>query len=203
MLESGAMLVALYVCTFNDQSVGHRMAELAAVRDTFTKRSPDEWERACAYREGMLALFDEHADQHFAVFAKAVDGCSIKDIIDYGRKSIAITKRKVREVRAKNQFHSLTVSNVRVIVTTRLDLVSDEFKDDCDLFIAHAQLVENGKPCTVFGLRSSNGSFRCDVLAKSFGGGGHPKAAGFKIHGMFFDESQWNTIVNRIQEMAT
>lgn len=201
-LESGAMLAYLHVVAsmgVHDSRL-HDIAMMAAVRDTF-KKDHQYWSQSCAYREGLLAIFDGTMSSIVTHFDR---------IIVTGEILIESTRRKVREVREKNQFTRFECEctnhePIRVITSTRLDLVSDvadEFADECDLFIAYSALIENGKPCVVFGLRSSNGSFRCDKLAKVFGGGGHPKAAGFKMPGMFFTEQQWQEIIHTINSVA-
>lgn len=58
-LESGAMLAYLHVVAsmgVHDSRL-HDIAMMAAVRDTF-KKDHQYWSQSCAYREGLLAIFD-------------------------------------------------------------------------------------------------------------------------------------------------
>jgi oligoribonuclease NrnB/cAMP/cGMP phosphodiesterase (DHH superfamily) len=163
---------------FKYGSLVERFAKLAGIRDTWV-RSSEDWPRACSQasvlsfmpREKWLA---EPLHIHLNEWEKRYKW--IGDILE--------EKNANRIDKAIRGSHSRTTPNgTRVVIFEGLSNSSDaceQLGSNADLVVGYGSCVEDGQSKTVFSTRTA-GEFNCSAFAKSHGGGGHTKAAGFSV----------------------
>lgn len=150
---------------------------LAGVRDTWQKESP-LWREA----ESLSALLE------FLPFEDLL-GTKPTRLIGMGTSfgEIIVKRRREQVIAAAARAHRTSISGLRLAVTPEWHLVSDiaeELGSTADLVAAFSfDHSRAGEPSLVFHLRSRGENPLCDAgaIAKSAGGGGHAKAAGFTV----------------------
>lgn len=161
-----------------DRDFWENLARLAGVYDTWQKQDPD-WAEACDLREGLLFL--PMADWQKMTVAE------FRSTLNRLRwvGPIQTAKHRHNCQRAiDGAFRFVTPKGVRVAVFqgTKLANEASELAKDADLCLGFDIFVEEGLPKLVVSARSRT-DYDCLGLAKDQGGGGHSKAAGFRIIG--------------------
>ncbi len=163
--------------SIDDDNRALHFAELAGIRDTWQRSSPD-WTLACEQAEMLRFFPEEHwlrlerpfSDVHDALWA---------DRRQLGKLLVERQARSVTRGLEKSwRFTSTKGTRVMMLEGTGLSSDASEATEDIDLLIGFGFAVEGGTQKMIFSCRSRVGY---DVLgfAKSFGGGGHTAAAGF------------------------
>lgn len=160
-------------------------AELIGIRDTWDRRNP-RWKEANILSSAVSFYPVEYWFERLArddFFTPSLSSDKFwKDVEELG--SVLWGKREnTVAFNAKKSYEFITKSGTRCVTFERTDLSSDmaEFYDDKkDLVIGFSFSCENNIPYMNFSTRSHT-NFDCCGLAQSHGGGGHSRAAGFRI----------------------
>ena len=154
------------------------LARLAGVYDTWQKQDPD-WAEAYDLREGIMFLpmpvWQKMSPKEFLATLSRIRWVG----------PIQTGKHRFNCQRAVDgAFRFTTPKGVRVAIFqgTKLANEASELAKDADLCLGFDLFVEEGSPKLVVSARSRT-DYDCLSLAKDQGGGGHLKAAGFRIIG--------------------
>jgi len=147
-------------------------AKLAGIRDTWQTQDP-RWREAC---EQAAALHFWPDDTLLATDPQLwQEKLSLGPIL-FQRKLDMASRN------ADNSFRFTSEAGTKVAVFEGSTTTSDaaEYLDkEVDLVIGFDIFMQGDKPAMIFSTRSHT-DFDCALMAKSHGGGGHTKAAGFK-----------------------
>lgn len=193
--RSGAVLAAEYLG--DGTAATATLAELAGVRDTWQRASP-LWESATDLQAVLMHFPPAHWLDRRGAPLRAI---ALAESL--GPMLVGERARKVREVVEHGALY-LTAPDDRtwMVFPDREHLISDVAEAGrergCPVAVAWFGVVDDGKPRTVFSMRS-DGSLDVGALATLWGGGGHARAAGFSLSG-------WGSpfaIVRRLQRGET
>jgi len=161
-------------------------AHLSMVRDTW-KTKHDDWEKACAFARG-LAWYGTRDLLDLMNNGKL----DLSAVLAFGVKE---NKRVLRrtELLAKNGYileFSLKNKKYRVLFVNATEKIASEIGEyargemDVDLAVTWFTTCQDGSPYTICSLRS-NERVSAVKIAELNNGGGHERAAGFRINGGF------------------
>ena len=156
----------------------HKFARLAGVRDTWVRDSVF-WNEACRQSEILSFIPKERwlgipLIQHLKNWQEQYEW--IGEILEV--KNINRIDKTV-----DGGYRFVSNKGTRVIIFEGITATSDaceKMGSEFDLVVGHGSFVESGNLVTVFSTRSHS-DFDCSAFCKKHGGGGHTKAAGFKI----------------------
>lgn len=166
--------------------LAEKFARLVGIRDTW-QRHHKEWENANVI-SGALAFMStgywmERLSRDEIFTPSVVSDKFWRDIEALG--NILVEKRKkLIESSSKRVMKFDTKLGTKCILFERTDLSSDmaEFFDtQADLVVGFSHSCENNIPQLNVSTRSHT-NFNCCDLSKFYGGGGHMKAAGFRVN---------------------
>lgn len=159
-----------------------RFARLAGVRDTWLKSSP-EWNTACEQASTLQFIpqekwLEKPIYEHLYTWQ-----------IKYGFLGKLLIEKHQASVKKAidGAFKWVSPKGTRVVLFQGVHLTSDAAEmlgNEADLIIGYTSFCENGELQTVFSTRTQ-GDFDCSSFCKLNGGGGHTKAAGFKLNADF------------------
>lgn len=172
---SGATLAYEYVfrpLTGSDEGELFDLGRLAGVRDTWQKGHED-WQKACEQAEALSwwpneYLLDPKAD--------------LKTLLELG-PILWEKKLKSAEKVAEQSYRFVSKVGTRVALFQGMRMSSDTSEalgDEVDLVIGYDIMFENGQLKMGFSTRS-RADYDCRSFAQAHGGGGHTKAAGFRV----------------------
>ncbi len=210
--ESGTMLVYSNIMlplvgdkiSPEDLTTWERFTHLCMVRDTWKDTSPD-WYEACALSHALL-LYGQKWALNMANTGKVPP---MKELLFIGEKLYD------KVLRASKSFTRSSVKYDIIIgdKTTRIaffnlsergsmsDIAHCIMNDMLyDAVVGYFYLHEDEDMRTIVSVRT-NGCFSASDLAKSFGGGGHGKAAGFRLLGDLSPNTVMMTTMKRIIEL--
>lgn len=164
----------------NEQRRGRaqRFAELAGIRDTWRRDSPD-WQLAC---EQAAALS----------FFPTQDWLNIEDPFDVSKDDLWASRQEIGAILFRQRLEATkrsvdqawkttTKGGLRLVVLGQnLSNAADLVGKDADIIVSCSYKVEGGSPVFCIGLRSHTGVDVGD-LAVYHGGGGHRSSSGFAI----------------------
>jgi uncharacterized protein len=153
-------------------------ALLAGVRDTWQSSSPD-FRRS---NEQAAALTFWPVEKWLSLREPFERGVfELERMLDLG--SVLFVKKLEAAKKALSQSWRTTVNNIRCVVFEGTTLTSDVAElvgDNADLIVGFGFVVEDGEFLLNVSTRSHT-TFDCAEFARSLGGGGHTKAAGFTV----------------------
>lgn len=180
-------------------------ARLCAIRDLWKTASPD-WGKACGLAHGLLLFGSEKVLELVSKsqgpdFGEVmhVGGMIYEKILRQG-KAVAKSSLKVSvngsntaDVIIFNHADGGTMSDVaHVIMDTTM----------CSVVLGYFYSYDfDGTQQCVVSVRT-NGNVSASALASAFGGGGHPKAAGFRICGDVSPQSVMKLVVQQIEKLT-
>lgn len=148
-------------------------ATLAGIRDTWQTKSP-RWQESC---EQAAAMFFWPPDVLLPVPPdKWEEKLSLGPLLL--EKQLKRSKRN-----ADNSFRFTTTKGTRVAVfegTTSASDAAEYLGETVDLAVGFDIFMQDGKPVMLWSIRSHT-NFDCGTFCKAHGGGGHLRAAGFKL----------------------
>lgn len=177
----GASLVYEHICKpMGKQSAfAERFAMLAGVFDTWQRQSP-EWE-AARVQQAILTF----PTQSFWLQLPFSEIAASWDTRFKWVGEAKIASQDKRTSKSIAEAHRFTTTNgTRVVLFEGLShssFAAETLDQEADLVVGFSYRVEDGKRILVFSTRSHT-NFDCSSFARSHGGGGHTKAAGFSIH---------------------
>ena len=154
--------------------------ELAMIRDTWKKDHP-LWERACSQA---LAI-KMYGSEFLLNGIRNSTGPSLDEIIKLGEVLFQIQKRKTLKV-AKGAFSkidkdsSFKISLFNCTDSNISDVADVLLKEGTDVAVGYFYLFEDSMQSLCASVRT-NEKVSASKIAKVFGGGGHERAAGFRI----------------------
>jgi hypothetical protein len=148
-------------------------ATLAGVRDTWQTKSP-RWQEACEQAAAMFFWPPE------AMLSIEPDKWAEK--LSLG--SLLLEKQLKRAKRnADSSFRFTSTKGTRVAVfegTTSASDAAEYLHESVDMVVGFDIFVQDGQPVMLWSVRSHT-DFDCGTFCKAHGGGGHLRAAGFKL----------------------
>lgn len=180
--HSGAMLayeqVAIPLIGENDE--WRRFAELAMIRDTWKKDHPS-WVEAYAQAQALQLygadLIEQIYDRTFRHTQFAQVGKLLLDRVDRSVKKIARSAARMTVQIGGRQLTLATFNCTEKIISDAADLLIEE---GADVAAGYFFLFEEGAQRAVVSVRT-NGSVSARKVAEFLGGGGHDRAAGFRV----------------------
>lgn len=165
------------------------LATLVGIRDTW-QRSSQHWDWACEICEGLRFI-------------------PLQTLIDRERRTavelaesfgpILLDKKRVEARRLAETAVRLNVSGLRVAIISDYDAtddVIDVLGDSVDLLVGFAYVAENDGSVKLCVSLRSRGDTDAMKIAKTYGGGGHTRAAGFSLRvacaGPALEQPSWN-----------
>lgn len=191
--HSGAMLAFEQVLlplagesmSSDDLDSWKRFAHLCMTRDTWKSASPD-WADACSLAHALLLQ-----GQEWGVGAAVAGKFPFSELMGIGRKIYEKILRQSKGVAKNSVSRAVNIGDRKILIAffnhadggTVSDIahhVMDEMP--CDAVVGYFYTYEDGGLKCVCSVRT-NGCFSASDMARSLGGGGHPKAAGFRLSG--------------------
>lgn len=166
-------------------------ARLVGVRDTWQKEPASSWEAA----QALHAILAHMPTSYWLELADAPS--KALGMIEVGKQLLAEHSARVQEVADKGLI--VQVGQVTwALAAARPELVSD-LGELCrqrgiNVLISFFQMIQEGEIKTVYSMRS-DGSVDVGALAKSHGGGGHTRAAGFTADAVLWGPLTWFDIL--------
>lgn len=164
----------------SERARAEKYSRLIGIRDTWQKHDPD-WRRACELSEA-VRFFGQASWMIPEPFAMDRD--------EWWDARIAVGIRLVEKQAetlqklVKGAYRFTTERGTRVLMFSGLSYTSDAcelIKGDADLIVGFDYVpMEGGQAPLAFSTRAFNG-FDCAKFCKTYGGGGHSKAAGFSV----------------------
>jgi len=203
MLAFANVMVPLVSMPSEEFEAWQRFAHLCMVRDTWKTASPD-WAEACALAHALLLQ-----GQRWGVNAAIVGKLPLAELLNLGRKLHDKIMRQSKGVVRNSLRRNLSIGSrdVKLAIFNHADggtvsdiahYVMDEMP--CDIVVAYFYVYEDDDTRCVVSVRS-NGAISASDLARSFGGGGQSKAAGFRIAGDMSPNSIIQVVTKRIAEL--
>jgi len=177
---SGGLLAHEFFKDFilrNKRDLSKRAAILTGIRDCWVKTSPD-WETACRLADTISFYPQDHFKTHYdigKIFALAEE---IGPILVEKKKGDVLVAQKNGYITKVFKYNSEEV--IPVFITDRKDLVSDLSEQIPEPLCFGFGYSFADNPSLTVSCRSKS-DFDVGKLSKFYGGGGHSKAAGFKI----------------------
>ncbi len=165
----------------SEMNYWHNFANLAMVRDTWKKDHPD-WRKASA--QGLALQFNGSKP----LIAKArTERFDFDGVQGLGDMLQANSDRRT-ELTASGATHEVIQHNGKTFKVASFNstekIISDAanylIEQGVDIALGYFYLYEDGQQKMVVSIRT-NGSVSAREIAQTFGGGGHTKAAGFRI----------------------
>lgn len=166
--------------------VARNFAELIGIRDTWQRLHPN-WVEANCLSSAVYFYPNEYwleqARSSISIFETNPTS------IDFWREKMALgeilwdKKQKSIQRNLEKIFRFTSQAGTRCVVFERTDLSSDiaeALGQDADLVIGFSYACEEGIPRLSLSTRSHK-AYECAEFAKMFGGGGHTRAAGFRV----------------------
>jgi hypothetical protein len=186
----------------SDLGAWGRFAHLCMVRDTWKVASPD-WAEACALAHALLL----HG-QKWGIAAATAGELPIVELLAIGRKLHDKILRQSKGVVRNSLKRTLSIGGRDIKIAffnhaeggTLSDIahyVMDEMP--CDAVVGYFYIYEDDDTRCVVSVRT-DGCVSASDLARSFGGGGHAKAAGFRIAGDVSPNVVVQTVCDRLTE---
>jgi len=180
---SGDVLTAAAKIGQDDLATWKRFAHLCMVRDTWKTASPD-WAEACALAHALLLQ-----GQKWAVHVATVGRLPFDELINIGTKMYEKIMRQAKGVVRNSAKHVLKAGGRDIKIAffnhaeggTVSDIahhVMDQMP--CDVVVGYFYVHEDDATRCVASVRT-NGAISASELARTFDGGGHARAAGFRI----------------------
>jgi hypothetical protein len=161
-----------------EQKRAEEFATLAGVRDTWLNTHP-WWRDACAQAEMLRFYPVEHWLSIGSPFSSAMVPIW-EERRAIGRLLIERMEKSVQKT-IESAYRFTSAKGTKVVTFDGLKTTSDAAEalgTEADLIIGFSYIVENGTPKMLLSTRSHT-DFDCLAFAKSNGGGGHTRAAGF------------------------
>lgn len=209
--ESGSMLAYSHVMlplvgdkmSQGDLEAWKRFSHLCMTRDTWKTASPD-WPEACALASALLLY-----GQKWSVLAASSGQLPMEELLSIGRRVYDKTIRQAKSIARSSIKFDVLMENKTVRVAFfnhsgggQLSDIAHYImeEDSCDVVVGYFYAHEDGDMRAVVSIRN-NGCFSAANVAESFGGGGHGKAAGFRILGDLSPGGIMKMVVDRMQKL--
>jgi len=192
--RSGALLAFDEVLDADDSQL-EELAELADIRDRWQKQSP-RWNVAQSLNRVLMSV---HRDEWLC------GALPTSEMLVYGemmaRKEVQSARDIVEHDMETRQIGKLKVGvcSAAVSLSSAIGDAGREAGYDLTSVFFHTRDPDSGEKSVVYSMRSSE-RFDCGAFAKSMGGGGHAKAAGFSTQSAphdpweFFIDLAWRAI---------
>lgn len=156
------------------------LAVLAGVRDTWWRDHP-RWRAACAQAAALRFWPTE------MLIGAPIDTLAAR--LEIGE--VLLQRDAERDERSIEEAYRFEVGGLRVVAFEGLHTsdIAENLADDADLVLGWHYAMEDGRARMIVSCRS-RGAVSALALAKAQGGGGHERAAGFKID-VFGNESPY------------
>lgn len=155
-----------------------KFATLAGIRDTWQRHDP-RWKEACVQSNALHFLpTSKWLSRTLTDIASTWD----RDFKPIGEVIWDKNEKKIERT-VKNAYRFTTPKGTRVVTFNGLKETSDSAEaigEEADLIVGIIPTNEDGNPKYLCSTRSHT-TFDCSAFARSFGGGGHTKAAGFSV----------------------
>jgi hypothetical protein len=147
------------------------LAVLAGIRDTWWRTHP-RWRAACAQAAALRFWPPE------MLIGAPIDSLAAR--LEIGET--LLQRDEARDERSISEAYRFEVGGIRVVAFEGLHTsdIAERLKGDADLVLGWHYKIEGGEPRMIVSCRS-RGAVSALALAKANGGGGHERAAGFKI----------------------
>ena len=200
MLAFENVMLPLVGETFGDIDSWRHFAYLCMVRDTWKAASPD-WLEACSLAHALLLY-----GQEWGISSAVTGKLPLEELMHVGhrmyekilRQSKGVIRNSIRrdvaaggrslKVAFFNHADGGTMSDLANLVISEMP---------CDIVVGYFHTNEDDIFQCVVSVRT-NGCASASELARSFGGGGHAKAAGFRVPGNILPRELMDVIVERI-----
>lgn len=116
----------------------------------------------------------------FSVWEKYLDTANISELIEKGETVLKYQEQVVERATRPEKVKLVEVQGFTVPILNTTTLVSEicgKLAEDYPFAVTYFDTPED----RVYSLRSRNGGEDVSIIAKAFGGGGHPAASGFSI----------------------
>jgi len=162
------------------------LANLSMVRDTWKKDSP-LWREGCAI--AMAMLFEGSrglVERAQKLGANALNAEEFQKLLDIGHKVLNSNDRRVEKVAegAHHETYSFDreykVSYFNCTEKILSDVANHLINNGGNISIGYFYLFEDGATRAVVSIRT-DGSVSAKAIAEALGGGGHERAAGFRL----------------------
>lgn len=170
---SGAVLALRVADPLAVRGPLHMLATLAGIRDTWQKQDP-RWTAACEQAEALRFWPVERL-----LAARPDDWPGLLEI---GRELLKKRLDGAQKLAATSyRFTSVAGTRVALFPTIESSDVADALAESVDLSVGYGYVhATDGTVGLVFSTRS-RGDYDAGALCKAHGGGGHTKAAGFRV----------------------
>jgi hypothetical protein len=190
--HSGAMLAfeeVFMAAGISDPTIvdgWQNLAQLAMIRDTWKKDSP-QWRNACAMAMAMLFEGSRtlvESAQRDGVEALLPD--DFKRLMNVGHKLVGDNERRMEKVAgsAYRETYSFDKEYKAAYFNCTEKIISDVanylIDGGCNIAVGYFYLFEDGSTRMVASIRT-DGSLSAKKIAEAHGGGGHDRAAGFRL----------------------
>lgn len=205
--ESGSMLafenVMLRMSSLDsaEHDLWKRFAHLCMVRDTWKESHPD-WAEASALAHALLLHGHDLAE------SASMTPLALCDLLTIGQKLYGRICRAASRIskHCRRQEISLPDGMARVAIfnyginDSISDMANIVLNDSFDMAIGYFYTYEDNKMQCVVSLRTKN-RISAAVLAQSFGGGGHARAAGFHVDGSIPPEAILSMVISKLESL--
>jgi hypothetical protein len=178
-------------------------AHLCMTRDTWKTASPD-WPEACALAQALLLY-----GHSWAVSVSSFGSLPMEELLAVGRKMHDKIIRQSKGVTRSSAKYDVILPSGTIKLAFfnhanggSMSDIAHYMMDEmpCDAVVGYFYKHDNGQTQCVMSART-NGSFSASDLARSFGGGGHAKAAGFRLDGSVSPDDAISAVLKRIVEL--
>ena len=147
------------------------LAKLAGIRDTWQRNDP-RWREACAQAAALRFWPPE------TLIGAPIDALAAR--LEIG--DTLLQRDEARDERSIAEAYRFEVGGLRVVAFEGLHTsdIAERLEGEADLVLGWRYRMEDGRARMVISARS-NGAVSALALATANGGGGHERAAGFKI----------------------
>jgi nanoRNase/pAp phosphatase (c-di-AMP/oligoRNAs hydrolase) len=207
--HSGAMLafenvMAPLVKDSEDLSDWKEFAYLCMIRDTWKSSSPF-WEKATSLAHALILYGQNWAMEKISETSEP----PLPELLELGDKLKDKIIRQAKSIlyNTEKTILKLSQDDADMIFVNHAD--GGSFSDlahhlmdlsSCSAVVGYFYSYDGNKFNLVCSVRT-NGVFSASELARSFGGGGHPRAAGFKLDGSLSPLEAKYQICSRIQQL--
>jgi uncharacterized protein len=158
-------------------------AQLSMIRDTWKKDHP-QWRDACAI--AMALLFEGSRGLVDKAQQCGIDALDLKALLELGRKIVDSNERRVAKVAKSIHRETCTFDKTYKLsffnCTEKLvsDIANHLIDQGDNVSVGYFFMEEDGANRVVVSIRT-DGSVSARKMAEHLGGGGHERAAGFRI----------------------
>ena len=158
----------------------------------------DLWKWELPYSKEFSAAFDM-VPFEFEEFEKFEDDSVFDDAIKRGSYILAYSKTVVKKVCEKASARMLDGKHVMVVNASHwMSEIGARLSPDCDF--AMIWYYDHDDRDIKVSLRAFHDTIDVSEVSKKFGGGGHKKAAGFRLPGDYVIDSIFDKEVQEIEE---